>query len=70
MTFDNVDIVKPKISFGKVCEKYGFPLISKEVSNCVSGARKYLKNIENTNKILTDRQTDRQCRMLAIWQIC
>ena len=30
-SFDNVDIVKPKISFMEVCEKYGFPLISKEV---------------------------------------
>ena len=60
-TFDNVDIVKPKVSFAEVCEKYGFPLISKEVSNCVSGARKYLKyldNKKNENTILTDRQTD------------
>lgn len=35
MTFDNVDIIRPKISFAEVCEKYGFPLISKEVSQCV-----------------------------------
>ena len=61
MTFDNLVILKPKISFAEVCEKYGFPLISKEVSNCVSGARKYLKyldNKKNANTILTDRQTD------------
>ena len=60
-TFDNLVILKPKISFAEVCEKYGFPLISKEVSNCVSGARKYLKyldNKKNANTILTDRQTD------------
>ena len=72
-TFDNLVILKPKISFAEVCEKYGFPLISKEVSNCVSGARKYLKyldNKKNENTILTDRQTDRQFRMLAIWQTC
>ena len=43
MTFDNLVILKPKISFAEVCEKYGYPLISKEVSNCVSGASKYLK---------------------------
>ena len=63
MTFDNLVILKPNISFAEVCEKYGFPLISKEVSNCVSGARKYLKyldNKKNENTILTDRQTDRQ----------
>lgn len=72
-TFDNVDIAKPKISFSEVCEKYGFPLISKEVSNCVDGARKYLRYLDrqkNIKKILTDRQTDRQFRMLATWQIC
>ena len=63
MTFDNLVILKPKISFAEVCERYGFPIISKEVSNCVSGARKYLKyldNKKNANTILTDRQTDRQ----------
>lgn len=46
-TFDNVDIVKPKISFAEVCEKYGFPLISKEVSECVEGARIYLKSLKS-----------------------
>ena len=76
-TFDNLVILKPKISFAKVCEKYGFPMISKEVSNCVSGARKYVKYLDSKkseNTILTDRQTDRQTdkrfRMLATWQIC
>ena len=52
-SFDNVDWLKPKMNFRQVIEKYGYPFISKEVSECVDGARKYLK-------ILTDRQTDRQ----------
>lgn len=59
-TFDNLVILKPKISFAQVCEKYGFPMISKEVSNCVSGARKYVKYLDSQkskNTILTDRQT-------------
>lgn len=43
-TFENIVILKPEISFAQVCKKYGFPLISKEVSNCVSGARKYVKS--------------------------
>ena len=53
MTFDNLVILKPKISFAEVCEKYGFPLFSKEISECIADSRKYIK-------ILTDRQTDRQ----------
>lgn len=60
MTFDNVDIVKPNISFCEVCEKYGFPMISKEVANCVDGAKRYLKYLDKKNSentILTDRQT-------------
>ncbi len=40
MTFDNVVVLKPKINFMQVCERYGFPLISKEVSECVYGARR------------------------------
>ncbi len=56
-TFDNVDIVKPKKSFPQVCAEYGFPLISKEVSECVQGARKYLTAFIEQNH-LGDRQTD------------
>ena len=57
-TWDNVTILKPKISFVQVCEKYGFPLISKEVSQCVGEARKYLTKLIESGKFLTDRQTD------------
>lgn len=61
-TFDNLVILKPKISFAQVCEQYGFPMISKEVSECVYYAKKYLKSIvekiESENTILTDGQTD------------
>ena len=59
-TFDNVDIVRPKMNFFEVCKKYGFPLMSKEVSECVQGARKYLTSLKQDENILTDRQTDRQ----------
>ena len=59
--FDNVDWLKPKMTFKQVIEKYGYPFISKEVSECVDGARKYLR-------LLTDRQTDRQCRTMRSWR--
>ena len=59
-TFENVEIIKPKISFAEVCKKYGFPLISKEVSESVYGAKRYLTSILKENsQLLTDRQTDR-----------
>ena len=53
MTFDNLVILKPKISFAEVCEKYGFPLFSKEISECIADSRNYIK-------IMTDRQPERQ----------
>ena len=59
-SFDNVDIVRPKMNFFEVCKKYGFPFISKEVSECVEGARKYLTSLLESETVLTDRQTDRQ----------
>ena len=31
-TFENVEILKPKISFMEVCKRYGFPMFSKEIS--------------------------------------
>ena len=60
-TFDNVDIIRPKMNFKQVLNKYGYPIISKEVSECVYGARKYLTSLTETATITkTDRQTDRQ----------
>lgn len=56
-TFDNVDWLKPKMNFREVIEKYGYPFISKEVSECVQGARKYLTTLLNDENVLTDRQT-------------
>ena len=35
-TVSNVDWIRPKLTFRQVIEKYGYPFISKEVSECVS----------------------------------
>ena len=42
-TFDNVDIVQPKINFFQVCEKYGFPLFSKEICQTVEEVRRSIQ---------------------------
>lgn len=57
-TFDNVTILRPKMSFKEVIEKYGYPVISKEVSEAVYGANrgwksrmaKFDREIFGTNK--------------------
>lgn len=38
-SFDNVTILRPKMRFDEVIREYGYPLISKEVSECVSQGR-------------------------------
>ena len=55
-TFDNVTWLKPKMNFKAVIEKYGYPFISKEVSESVYGAKKYLTQI--ITECSLDRPTD------------
>ena len=53
-TFDNVEWLKPKKTFRQVIEEYGYPFISKEVSDKVYGARQYVKAVaekETSNPI-------------------
>ena len=38
-TWDNVDIIRPKMSFREVINKYGYPVISKEQSQYISQYR-------------------------------
>ena len=62
--YENVDWLKPKKNFKQVILEYGYPLISKEVAECVSGARKYLTKVrELYPELLTDIQTDSGCRI-------
>ena len=50
-SFDNVEWLKPKKNFRQVITEYGYPFISKEVSDKVQGARRYLKSVR-------ERETD------------
>lgn len=50
-SFDNVEWLKPKKNFRQVITEYGYPFISKEVSDKVAGARRYLKSVR-------ERETD------------
>lgn len=67
-TFDNVTWLRPKMNFRQVIEKYGYPFISKEVSECVYGARKYLTAVLNAQGF--DRQTDRQPYSYSYDRLC
>lgn len=51
-SFDNVEWVKPKLTFAEVITKYGYPIISKNISNTIHGAKKrqYTMGMFNGNK--------------------
>ena len=68
--WDNVEWLKPKMNFKQVVEKYGYPFISKEVSERVYYAQKYLTWYFKQNSLgQTDRQTDRQTGIPAPYGI-
>lgn len=46
-TFDNVDIIRPKMNFKQVIEKYGYPFISKKISRTIYKAIKSNKDPNN-----------------------
>lgn len=54
-TFDNVDIIKPKMNFFEVCSKYGFPLISKEVANAVYDVKSAIRKGNPAPKYRMDK---------------
>ena len=59
-TFDNVDIIRPKMSFKQVIETYGYPVVSKEVADCIYEARKsdgtnYSYRLQKLNGELKDK---------------
>lgn len=50
-TFDNVTILRPEMRFDEVIKKYGYPVISKNVSNVIVGARNSISKGENSFRL-------------------
>lgn len=75
-TFDNVVFVKPKMNFRQVIEKYGYPFISKEVSNCVYQSVRWLEKHDverpykdNAIKEKNNGMPYRLAQLLGIYEI-
>ena len=62
---DNVEIVRPEMTFRQVIDTYGYPIISKEVGECVEGARKYLTQIME-NETLPSKQASKQASTVLL----
>ena len=57
-TVNNVIWLKPKMNFRKVIETYGYPIISKEVSKIIYGARHSINKKENYKARLNGLNSD------------
>ena len=55
-TFDNVDIVRPKMRFDEVVTKYGYPIVSKEVAEAIH----YARRITNSQNVQVERERERE----------
>ena len=60
-SFDNVKIIYPKMSFNQVIQKYGYPILSKDLSKKIDSARRgqewALKFLEG-RAVIDDRPSD------------
>jgi 3'-phosphoadenosine 5'-phosphosulfate sulfotransferase (PAPS reductase)/FAD synthetase len=58
-SYDNVDIIRPKMSFKAVIDKYGYPVIGKEVAECIYYARNSQSSYKQTrlSKLLGEHKT-------------
>lgn len=54
-SFDNVDIVTPKMHFNEVISTYGYPLISKEVAEAIYYARRIRSQDVNVERERTEQ---------------
>lgn len=58
-TKENVEIVRPKMNFRQVIEKYGYPLVSKEVAEAIYYARRILPE-ERSQTVQVERERGRK----------
>ena len=54
---ENVDFLKPKMTFKEVIKRYGYPIIGKEVAAAVYDSKRFIEKLQQARQ--TDRQTDR-----------
>lgn len=64
-TFDNVDIRRPDVSFKKVLETEGYPVVSKEISQYIGEYRRWLAkqaagNSHNRKSLITEFEAIRK----------
>ena len=70
-THENVDWLKPKMTFGEVVKQYGYPLFGKEISHAIWYARKIKNNdLDTTPPEKTVQQANRLILQGKLKQNC
>ena len=70
-THENVDWLKPKLTFGEIVKQYGYPLFSKEISHAIWYARKIkLTDIDTTPPETTVQRANRLKLLGKLTQNC
>jgi len=68
-TFENVEILRPKMNFKQVIDKYGYPVIGKEVATYINNGRKGSKLCLNALGVIPNGEytakTGRVCNMIG-----
>lgn len=73
-SFNNITIIRPKKNFRQVLDDYGYPIISKEVAQCVREARKGLINgkykyrLDRLNGCFKDKDNNISQYNLSKWK--
>ena len=73
-SFHTVTILRPEMRFDKVLEKYGYPIVSKEVSECIDQARKalitgkYTYRLEKLNGTAKDKNGNKSIYNQEKWK--
>ncbi|HHX60649.1 MAG TPA: phosphoadenosine phosphosulfate reductase family protein [Epulopiscium sp.] len=67
--FDNVKCFRPSKTFRQVIDEYGYPVVSKEVADCVQGARKGQQyRIDRLNGTLKDNHGNKSMFNQEKWK--
>ena len=51
MSQENVDVIRPKLTFKQVIQTYGYPFISKDTSGAIEETRRFLQKVERERGI-------------------
>ena len=79
-THENVDWLKPKLTFGEIVKQYGYPLFGKEISHAIWYARKIKltdndttppeKTVQRVQRLMLQGKLKQNCELVGGNRVC